>query len=150
MKFQVRDIVKASIEFGFRLFAVVRIQDGKYYAVDMKNKKRYWLEESQLDNKTGTIPESSPLLLLDEAYDASAGSKYAEERAMISTGNEQKRWMILAMLKPGDNIEVVVNNTIHTAVFVQLNLTKPVRVLRAKVQGRLLDLPLEVVYAEQV
>jgi hypothetical protein len=146
MKYQVKDIVRTVLEYGDRLFAIVRLDVGRYYAVALTNKKRYWLEESQIKCKEGTIPDNSPLLLLDDAYDHADGAYFAQQKALFTANDTAKRWSILAALKPGDKVDVVVNKFIHSAEFMQINTRKPVKVFRARVLGRALDLPLEAVY----
>lgn len=149
MKYQVKDVVRTVAEYGDRLFAIVRLDVGKYYAVALTNKKRYWLEESQIKCKEGAIPDNSPLLLLDDAYDPGEGSYFARQKAMSTIGDPAKRWSILAALNPGDSFDVVVGKFIHTAVFIQVNTTKPTKVFRARVKGKLLDLPLDALYLLQ-
>lgn len=145
MKYQIRDVVNTLPQYGGRTFAIVRIHDGKYYGVHLKDKKRYWLEESQIHEKVGFIQEGSPLLLLDDAYDVSEGSYYAEQKALAS---KDPRWEILAAAKPGDKIDVIHRNFVHEAVFVQINTNKPVKVFRAKINGVAHDLTIDSVYVE--
>lgn len=146
MLYKVKDIVRTVLEYGDRLFAIVGIDNGKYYTVAMSTKKRYWLEESQIRCKEWTLPDDSPLLLLDDAYDPSAGSYFAQQKAIITEGDVQRRWQLLASLIPGQTVDVVVRKVIHRAIFVQINATKSVKVFRARVQDRAMDLSLSTLY----
>lgn len=145
MKYQVRDVVDTLPEFGGRTFAIVRISDGKYLGVALKGKKRYWLEESQIKEKVGFLPDDSPLLLLDDAYDPAMGSHYAEQRA---TDTNDPRWLRLSKLNPGDKVDVIHRKFVHEAAFVQININKPIKVFRAKINGVSHDLTLDSVYIE--
>lgn len=140
MKFQIRDIIQTLPEFGEREFVILAIKDSKYYAVAVKSKKRYSLEEEQISHKTGEIQADDPILQLDY-YNASEGKKFALEKAKKDKANEAK-WNYLANLKPNDVIEVFYKNFLRPATFIKINFKKPLLIFRVAIEDAVVDLPL--------
>lgn len=146
MKYTSKDVVVTLPEFGERTFAIVSAIDNQYYAISMKGHKHYWLEEDQIAEKIGTLPDDSPIL---ELYDNKKGTEFALSKVESSKSPDKEKWEVLACLVPGDLLEVYHKKFIRKAVFVQLNLNKPKLVFRARVEGRAFDFPLEAVHVEQ-
>jgi hypothetical protein len=142
-KYKVKDVVESLPEFGGRHFAILAIREGKYHVVSVKDKRLYWLEESQIRDKIGSIDDDSPLL---EKYDAEEGAQHAVNKAEET---KDSRWEMLAIARPGDEIEVIHRNTLYKGIFVQINVTKPVKVFRARINGIAHDMTIDSVYLEK-
>lgn len=146
-RYQVRDLVNTTDEFGARTFALVSITETGYRAVAIKDKKRYNLTDEQIACKIGTIPEDSPLLIEDE-YDAQQGEGYCLRQAREFPA-EAVKWRFLANLKPGSKVCLVHRRTIfRDAVFLAVNFTKPLYPIRAKIKGLACDFRLDAMLLE--
>lgn len=146
-KYQIRDLVNTTDEFGARTFALVSITDIGYRAVAIKNKKRYNLTDNQIACKIGTIPEDS-LLLVEYEYDTQDGEKYCLQQAR-EFPMEVAKWIVLSKLKPGDKIQLVHRRIIfQNAEFLAVNFTKPLFPIRAKIKGLTHDFRLEAMILE--
>lgn len=144
MKYHVGDVVKTAPEYGGRVFVIARIEGDKYQAVELKNKKRYWMGEGQIFCKERQIPPDSPILLLDAAYDADAGRRHARDMAE-SDADGREHWLTLARLEPGEPMEVAHDGFLREAEFVQINIAKPKKVFRARIDGKAYDFPLRAI-----
>lgn len=143
LKYQVRDLVVATSEFGGRTFLILELKENGYLALEMRNKKRYPLQDGQIAAKVGEVQFDSPVLLehLDD-HDKDAAETYCNLQAR-SFPEEKEKWMFLAKLKVGSVISLVHRKTIYPAVFIRINLDKPLYPIRAKIKGLAHDFRLD-------
>lgn len=141
-KFQIRDVVNTTDEFGGRTFVLVKITETGYRAVAMKGKKRYNITDAEIAVKVGQVAEDSPLLQEDE-FDHEEGERFCLYQAR-QFPSEAAKWKVLANLKAGDAICVVHRKTVfRDAVFIGINLNKPLYPIRAKIKDLAHDFSLE-------
>ena len=146
-KFQIRDVVNTTDEFGARTFVLISFTETGYRAVALKDRKRYNLTDDQIAVRVGRVDEESPLLVQDD-YVASAGQTYCLQQAR-EFPNEAKRWRFLANLKPGDSLCLVHRKTIvRDAEFIGINSTKPLYPVRARIKGLAHDFRLDAMLLE--
>lgn len=142
-RFQVRDVVRTTEEYGHRQFVVVDINHQGYRAVSRKDKRRYNLTEDQIERKLGQVSEDDPILVPEEeAYDSEAGRRYCNLQAR-NFPSEAPKWHFLAGRNPGDKIRVVHRKTIFEAEFLQINQKRPLYPIRARIKGLVHDFHLE-------
>jgi len=143
LKYQVRDLVNVTQEFGCRTFLILEIREDGYLALEMRNKKRYPLLDDQIEVKVGEVEENAPILYMHtDKHDSSAAESYCNEQARGSK-TESARWLFLAKLKPGTTLRLIHRKFIHQAVFVRLNLDRPQYPIRAKIKGLAHDFRLD-------
>jgi hypothetical protein len=142
MLYQIKDVVETTAEYGGRQFVILNIENNRYYSISTKDKKRYWLDEDQIRCKIGVDTQGN-----DPSADPIEGSEFAQHRARAAKDPaEKERWEYLALLKPGDKIDVTHQMLIYTAEFIQINVTKPKKVFRATMLGRAHDFNLMSLY----
>lgn len=143
LKYNIRDLVSATADFGGRVFLILETTEDGYLALETKNKKRYPLKDNQIATKIGEINQNDPLLLEHyDDHDANAAEVYCNLQARTFP-EESKKWMFLATLKVRDKISLVHRKTIYTAEFVRINLDKPLYPIRAKIKGLAHDFKLD-------
>lgn len=141
MTFKVRDLVKTKDEFGARTFALIGVTKNGYLAVAIKNKKRYNLVDEHIACKVGEISEDS-IFLVAEKYDVLKGQQYCRQQAREFPA-EASHWLALAKLTTNDTICLVHRHLIFSeAVFLEINFTKPLYPIRARIMGKIHDFKL--------
>jgi hypothetical protein len=146
MKFQIKDVIVTTPEYGEREFVIVKLKVSSYLGVSTKTKKRYPIKEEQIAAKIGEVADDDPILQLDY-YDIQEGQKYARKQVEVDENNKAK-WKFLSMLRPNDKIEVLYKKFIRSATFVKINVTKPLLVFRANIDGELVDLSLDSLHIQ--
>lgn len=143
LKYQVRDLVNATSEFGGRTFLILEAKENGYLALEMRSRKRYPLQDEQIECKVGEVQPGSPVLSehLDD-HDEDASEAYCNHQAR-SFPEDKEKWLFLATLKVGSQISLVHRKTIYPAVFVRINLDKPLYPIRAKIKGLAHDFRLD-------
>lgn len=150
LKYQVRDIVTTTSDFGGRTFVILEVGEKGYLALEMRTKKRYPLQDAHIALKVGEADHNSPLLMehLDE-HDSDAAEIYCNEQARSFPDDKQK-WLFLAKLPVGSRIQLVHRKMIYPAVFVRVNLDKPTYPIRAKIKELAHDFRLDALIDLQV
>lgn len=136
MKYNLRDIVQTMPEFGSRQFIIVGFEDDVYWGKQLGADKKYKITLDQIEKKIGV--DSGPEEQL---------STFEEQVEFCETNvnrfpDEKEKWLFLSMCGPGEKIKLIHKNHIHTAELIQINLNKPLRPIRAKLQGRIYDFAL--------
>jgi len=139
LKYQVRDLVNVTIDFGGRTFLILEVNENSYFALEMRSKKRYPLLEGQIEKKVGEVQPGNPLLSehLDQ-HDEDAAEVYCNLQARTFPEDKEK-WLFLAKLKAESSISLVHRKTIYPATFVRINIDKPLYPIRAKIKGLTYD-----------
>jgi ribosomal protein S17 len=135
MNFNLKDIVLTTHEYGNRKLTIVAIEEGFYWAKE--GTKKYKITDEQIQHKVGVVTsieeEQPPSIEQQERFCLSRSKVYAPEK---------DSWLYLSRLRSGDKIKLIHRNCIHVAVFVQINLEKPLRPIRVNLAGRLHDFSL--------
>jgi hypothetical protein len=141
--YQYRDVVVTTAEFGSREFLIIDVTKDGYFGMEMKTRKRYPLKPDQIALKLGYVEEGDPILLLcQDVYDRDAAEAYCHMQAR-SFPKEAEKWKSLTKIKPGDILYVVHRKTKYAAVFIRVNLDKPLFPIRAKIKGLTHDFRLD-------
>lgn len=140
MSYQVGDIVTTTDDFGGRTFIILKVENEKYLAFEMHTKKRYPLQDIQIEAKTGECDSQFLIEHLDE-HNSEKAEAYCNEQARIFPDDKQK-WLFLAKLPVESHIQLVHRKVIYSAVFVRVNLDKPKYPIRAKIKGLTRDFSL--------
>jgi hypothetical protein len=147
-KFQLRDVVNTTEEYGARTFVVVDFTSEGYRVLSLKDRKRYNITEDQIGEKVGQVQEDAAILqdADDEPADPDDQERYCELQAR-NFPSEAAKWRYLSKRRHGDTIKVVHRKTIFEAVFLRINQKKPLYPIRAKIKGLAHDFHLEALLA---
>jgi hypothetical protein len=137
MKFNLKDIVLTTPEYGSRKLTIVAIDEEFYWGKE--GKKKYKITEEQIQHKVGIVEsieeEPPPTTDQQQEFCLSKSKVYPTKR---------DNWLYLSRLRSGDKIKLIHRNSIRVAVFVQINLDKPLRPIRVNLDGRLHDFSLRL------
>ena len=136
MKYSLRDIVHTTPEFGNRQFIIVGFEDNIYWGKLLGEDKKYKITEDQIESKIGVdfrLEEQLPNLKEQIEFCIENYSRFK---------NEKEKWEYLSLCRFGVKIKLIHRNHIHDAEFIQINVNKPIRPIRAKLQGRIYDFSL--------
>ena len=146
-KYQHRDLVNTTDEFGGRTFVISSVAEHGYCAIAIDNKKKYNLRDFQISSKIGVLPDNSDLLVEVE-YDHETGRQYCIQQSREFPA-ESVKWLALANLKKNDKLCLVHRrNIFHDAVFVSINFKKPLYPIRAIIKGLTFDFRLDAMILE--
>jgi len=134
MNYNLKDIVQTTPEYGSRKLTIVAVDEGFYWAKE--GKKKYKITDEQIAHKIDvclSIEEEVPSLQKQRDFCISCSKRYPQEK---------QKWEFLSKCMPGDEIKLIHRNYIRTVIFVQINLEKPLRPIRATLEGRTHDFSL--------
>lgn len=135
MRFNIKDIVLTTPEYGGRKLIIVAIDGDYYWAKEGKNK--YKITDSQIQCSVGVVEsireEPNPTPDQQREFCLSKSKTYPAEREI---------WLYLSKLRTGDQINLIHRNSMKMAFFSQINLDKPLRPIRAILDGKLFDFSL--------
>lgn len=136
MNYRLRDIVLTTPEFGSRKFIIVGIEENFYWGKQINAGKKYKINADQIEKKIGVAagPEEQYPTFEEQISFCIANSLRFKE--------EKDKWEFLSLCGPGEKIKLIHQNHIHDAELMQINLNKPLRPIRAKLNGRVYDFAL--------
>lgn len=141
LKYDLHDIVCVTPEFGSRTFIIYELVQNGYLAIDVKTKKRYPINDSQISFKIDKSNSDNPLLSLDHFNEDDARCFCQNMR--LANPNQAEKWGILENLIPGAPLKLIHRKAIYSGTFVKINFDKPAYPIRAKIKGLVHDFRLD-------